>query len=224
MSDRLLALKKLVFPGGLRPRRVLFGAGRGLVVLADPASGTQRLLGLAEAEIAHQFVRYAKRCATACDVGASDGWYCLLAHKHNRSIRLIGIEPDPQLKSRAQENFVRNGITDTAKAKWIARLCGPQGVALDDELAGVPEPILIKIDIEGGELEALQSGARTLASKACYLVVETHSTALEIHCKEFLQKRGYQVRIIPQAWFRALVPERRPLAHNQWLVAQRGSS
>lgn len=179
---------------------------------------------MAEAEIARHIVRFAKRCSAVCDVGASDGWYCLLAHKHNPKIKIVAMEPDSHLAARAQSNFAHNGIIGTGQTTWIANFCGTKNVSLDEALADISGPILIKIDIEGAELDALQSGIKTLTQEVCYLVVETHSSALETQCKNFLENVGYNVRIIRKGWYRVLCPERRPLRHNQWLLAVRADS
>jgi FkbM family methyltransferase len=48
-------------------------------------------------------------------------------------------------------------------------------ISLDNLLIEAHEPIFIKMDIDGGEVEALQSGTEVLKSKSCLLVVETHS-------------------------------------------------
>lgn len=214
------ALKTFLFPGGAKPRRVWFGAGQGLTVAVDPAIQSQRLLGLAELEISREFVEFARRCRTFCDVGASDGWYCMVARKHNSRVDLVGIEPDADLGRKAANHFSLNGIPNT-DVTWLAAYCGGRGTRLDDVLAEREAPVFIKIDIEGAELDALESGQETLSKKECFLLVETHSDDMEDRCSALLERIGYAVRIIPQAGYRRYVPERRPLAHNQWLVASR---
>lgn len=211
-------LKRLFLPGGPAPRRVWFGPGRGLTILDDPATGTQLLLGLYEAEIARPFVRFARNSRTFCDVGAAEGWYGLLAHKQNPGIAVVALEPQAHLAARARENFERNGLQG---GRWIEARCGTADRTLDEVLKDAATPILVKIDIEGAELDALESGRHVLAAKPCYVIVETHTASLERQCEQWLTERGYATRIVPQAWFRALIPEHRPLAHNRWLVAWR---
>ena len=217
-------VKSLLFPGGVRPRKILFGAGRGITVMSTPSDQSQRLLGLAELEIARHFVAFAKASNSFCDVGASDGWYCLLARKHNPGIRVVAMEPEDGLTALARKNFHLNGLVEDDSLRWIKNFCGTNATTLDQVLSEFPEPIFVKMDIEGAEMDALESGARVLSAKNCVLIVETHSLELEVRCKEWLETRGYRVRIIPQGFYRAILPEQRPVAHNQWLSAARERS
>lgn len=215
-------LKNLFFPGGNKPRRVLFGNGRGIVLELDPARNLQRLLGLAELEIAGDFARLAAKAATFCDVGASDGWYVMLARKIKPSLNVVAYEPDGPSTQAAYRNLAGNGVRTDAQFRWLSERCGTRArdIGLDAALKGAAEPIFLKIDIEGGELDALVSGNEVLSSKSCSLIVETHRDDLEADCARWLEQRGYRVRIVRPASFRALIPEFRPLPHNQWLIAE----
>lgn len=213
-------IKSLLFSKGVKPRAVLFGAGRGLMILVDPAVQSQRLLGLAEREVSGHFVEFAKRCGTFCDVGASDGWYCLLAGKYNPGAAIVAFEPDRELGVVATEHFRLNAMAER-RIEWRTAFCGTRKIPLDEALGAAAEPIFIKMDIEGAELDALRSGAETIARKNCLLLVETHGLELERQCLHWLQDLGYTVRVIPKAGYRRFVAERRPLAHNQWFVAWR---
>lgn len=212
------SLKTLVFGEGMRPRKVFLGAGRGLRVMVDPAVQSQRLLGLAEVEVSGVFTRFARGARTFCDVGASDGWYCLLAKKHNPGIGVIAFEPEAPLGALAREHFALNRIA-AGEVAWREEFCGTEGAGLDEALRGLERPIFIKMDIEGGELDALRSGLATIRERQCFLLVETHSTLMEEECKKLLEAAGYAVRIIPKGWYRRWIPETRPLAHNHWMVA-----
>jgi FkbM family methyltransferase len=69
---------------------------------------------------------------------------------------------------------------------------------LDDwiEHAGVRPPDLIKIDIEGGELDALRGAERTLATARPLLLMELHNAGLAAECGNFLGLAGYRIEII----------------------------
>jgi len=94
-------------------------------------------------------------------------------------------------------------------------------MSLDNLLREAQEPIFIKMDIDGGEVEALQSGTELLKSKSCLLVVETHSKQLEKDCISYLSNLGYQCKIIPNSWWRFFVPEDRLVEQNRWFLAQK---
>jgi Methyltransferase FkbM domain len=60
---------------------------------------------------------------------------------------------------------------------------------------------LIKIDVDGFELDVLQSGKSLFSAGKVDLLVETHSFELEKSCIEWLQVRGYNCKIIKNAWW-----------------------
>lgn len=212
------AIKAVFFPS-TQPRKILFGAGRGIILSADPKHNAQRYLGLAELEIAREFVQFAKQSKSFCDIGASDGWYCLVARKHNPGVHVVAVEPQPWPDT--QMNLRLNHLHEGNSFRWIEECCGSRGRRLDDVLAGLPQPIFLKIDIDGGELDALSSGLGTLSAKKCLLIVETHSQELERECIELLKGIGYRVKVIPTGWYRTLIREQRPIPHNRWFSAVR---
>jgi FkbM family methyltransferase len=57
-----------------------------------------------------------------------------------------------------------------------------------------PAPDLIKIDVEGAELEVLEGAAETLKKHHPRLFVEAHTAALAEHCTDRLTLLGYRVR------------------------------
>ena len=51
-------------------------------------------------------------------------------------------------------------------------------------------------------------------------IIETHTPKLERDCLAILQAAGYQTRVVPNAWWRVILPEMR-IGHNRWFVATR---
>jgi hypothetical protein len=77
-------------------------------------------------------------------------------------------------------------------------------------------PDFIKIDIEGGEVDALHSAERILRERHPSLLVEVHSEELERQAGAMLVGLGYRPLVVSQ---RRFLPDRRPTEHNRWLVA-----
>jgi hypothetical protein len=76
-------------------------------------------------------------------------------------------------------------------------------------------PGFVKIDIEGGEAEALK-GADLVLSRMPSFLIEVHSAELERECDGMLRAWGYKPIVVSQrSWLR----DYRPLDHNRWLVA-----
>jgi hypothetical protein len=213
-------IKRLLF--GTRPRvfKILFGIGRGLRLYLDPNENAQRILGMAEAEVAASFRRGVRQCAKYIELGASDGYYCAVARRENSAAPMIAFEPQKRFESIARENFERNGLS-TENYDWRVDLGGTTENPLSEALDG-DGPFFIKIDIDGGELEALRSTDGILERFKGTLLVEVHSPQLKSQCLEFLTKHGFLCSCISQAWWRRIVPEERPLQLNEWIVAEKG--
>jgi hypothetical protein len=89
-----------------------------------------------------------------------------------------------------------------------------------DSVAGpLSFPAVIKIDVDGAEAAVLRGAPRLLSRKDVTWVVETHSKMLEEECRGIFQAAGLRSRIVRNAWWRAIVPENRPVPHNRWLIA-----
>jgi hypothetical protein len=192
----------------------------------DTASKSMRLLGLDEAEIAGPIRHMARAARSAIDAGASDGWYTLyFATRPNIEI-VHAYEPDPACHTTFQANLELNQSRLHSKVRLHPEPFGNQdpvaGATFDRDLSTLPEPILIKADVEGAELDLLRAARETLCRHRVLLVVETHSADIESECLRLLGACGYRCRIISQAWYRRCIPESRPLPHNRWIVAERG--
>jgi hypothetical protein len=90
-------------------------------------------------------------------------------------------------------------------------------VSLTADLQG---PVFILVDIDGGEFELLNSCGNGFDFRNCTWLIETHSRELEMNCARFLNEKNYKVTIIKNAWWRSVIPEKRPLEHNRWLYAE----
>ena len=98
---------------------------------------------------------------------------------------------------------------------------GDQRVTLDSIVAQrlVLTPDFVKIDVDGAELSVLSGMDHTLRTAPPVMLIEVHGADLEQDCMSFLSSRGYQVRLVKNAWWRVLYPEHRPIALNRWLLA-----
>ena len=59
---------------------------------------------------------------------------------------------------------------------------------------GLPQPNLMKIDVEGAEVDVLDGARRTLAECRPLVLIEAHSEHLAGLCTQRLQASGYQIR------------------------------
>jgi precorrin-6B methylase 2 len=216
------AIKRWVF-GESRARLITVGLLRGLRFVVDPHEKTQRILGLDEKEIAPALRKATEGARTAVDVGAHDGWYATFFASRPNIAHVIACDRNQVVVDRLVENVNLNGFAGKVTVHVVA--VGGSNAAgfrsLDDLLMKEAPPFVIKIDVDGGELDVLTSGMTVLREQDCSLIVETHSLELERACMACLQQLGYETTVIPNGWYRRLVPELRLVAHNRWFIAGR---
>jgi hypothetical protein len=178
-------------------------------------------LGVFELELARWFRTFCPRGAGAFDVGAREGYHTLLMARLSAGGRVLALEADPEEHRRLLRNIAANpSLTPVPEARLARVTAGArqEDVTLDDVAFGLDGfvPDVVKLDVEGWELQALEGAARLLAETRPHLIVETHSQALERDCVELLRNHGYAPVIVhPRAWLAEV-----RAGHNRWLVAE----
>ncbi len=196
-------------------------------------------LGVHELAVTEAIYRLARAGETAIDLGANLGYHTsLLAHRVGGEGSVHAFEPHPALYERLCRNVghlpgVRVYQCAVSDYEGDAFLDQPDDFALNmgrSSLAdrGIPitvntldatipdEPIgLMKIDIEGHELAALNGGARTLA-RTRHVIFEEQDP-LPTPVSEKLESAGFHVFFIAETWCgpRLVAPERLRL-EAQW--------
>lgn len=227
MPGRLVSrIKNELVAPGRRPRTVLSGAFKGLHLELDLQHESQVYLGLYERELHAWLRRMANGIATAIDVGAGSGLYALYFLARTSARRVHAFEPDPGARQLLCANVRLNSVDARlhTSSKSIGAGGDTQTTALDVFFEEVELPALVKVDVEGHEAEVLRGASRLLQRGGVRWIVETHSQTLELECQRMLQDHGLSVCVVPQAWWRAALPEERPISHNRWLVASNGGS
>lgn len=217
-------LKPLLFRDEVAPRSVRFGIGRGLVLLLNRRHELQKELGLWEIETQPIYRRWVNPGSTVFDVGAAEGDSALLLARLAAPAPVVAFEPDPALRARLPQNAALNpGLPRPLVLPWFAgaRDVGERTVTLDAVVSrgAAPPPQFVKIDVDGAELDVLTGMRKLLAVQRPVVFVEVHGMDREQECAAFLSAQGYDVRIVKNAWWRALYPEHRPVGHNRWLLA-----
>lgn len=205
-----------------RPPTIPLGLYKGLRLDINMRNQSQLFVGLWERET-HNIIRQALHQAEwYVDIGAGIGELVLLFSRSQHLRTMIAIEPSRANVQAMLANFALNGL-DRDRVEVIEKLAGTNVaddyVSLDTLDVNRKAPGFLKIDVDGAELDVLRSGARLLTEGNIELLLETHSLELERDCTRFLTELGYTCRIVNSAWWRHLIPEQRPIAHNRWLVA-----
>jgi hypothetical protein len=216
-------LKNLLVSSERKPRRILAGPFKDIVMGLSLRSQTQIYLGLFEKEIHPWLNRLSQGIATAIDIGAAHGEYTLYFLQKTRATKVLAFEPDASLLSCLNENLALNGIDQLERLEISTKFVGISNteheIRLDSLAPSLHGPCFIKMDVDGAE-EKVLNGANTInALTDVRWLIETHSSQLELLCERILTAAGFQIRIIPNARWRVLVPEQRPIEHNRWLAA-----
>jgi hypothetical protein len=222
----LSSIKSKLVPDECRVRFILFGLFKGLQFEINLRSQTQIYLGLWERETYSAIRRAAQSAEWFVDVGAGKGELCVFFATLQGIRRIIAIEPNEAETMTLRANLNYNGI-DLRRVEVLRKFVGTKKDARHVELdqLDVSREVggLIKIDVDGLELDVLQTGKSLFSEGKVDLLVETHSFELEKSCIEWLQVRGYNCKIIKNARWRSIIPEQRPIAHNRWFFATRGA-
>lgn len=211
-------VKRILLPTSLKASRLPIGIGRGIAMEIDFQHQLKTYFGLYEVELNSHLRRLCRGAVTCFDVGASVGYDTLVMAKLSGG-NVVAFDFDdavmirfksnlalnPDLRDRIQ--LIRQRVNDGASG----------GRSLDSFIdEGLTIPDLIKIDVEGSELDVLAGARRTLAKRGPGLLVEVHAVDLEEACMAMLVEIGYRPLVVER---RKWLAEQRPIPHNRWLVA-----
>lgn len=175
-------------------------------------------LGIYETEFQHLLQTLVKPDMVAYDVGANAGFFTLaLSRLVGAGGKVLAFEPQPgnaaKIVRHLQLNSVTNAVLvqaavgrhaglcafDIGKDDYQGRITGAESVlqvpviGLDELLAtGTPVPDLIKMDIEGGEFEALNGALNLLRTHRPVLLLSVHGPEQDEKCRELLRRVGYR--------------------------------
>lgn len=190
---------------------------KGALLQVDIRKQREMVAGSYEAAVQEALARHLEKGQVAYDVGAHVGFFTLLmARLVGEGGWVVALEPDPFMGPALENNLRLNGVTNVSVVKAAAganagkrrfspgRGAGIGHLAEDGELAvegttiddlgvrfGVPD--LIKVDVEGGELEVLQGASDTLSRCKPVLLVELHGPENEAAASDLLAALGYKI-------------------------------
>jgi FkbM family methyltransferase len=213
-----------VLQGPLRGARWIVGAGI-----------NRCWLGFYEAPKQLLFARLVRRGAIVYDIGANAGFYTLLAARLvGGTGKVVAFEPVPEnlrfLRRHIELNHIDNAVLIAAavnnnpgKMRFDRGENLSSGhlsdsgalmvstMRLDDvvENREVPPPDLMKIDVEGAELEVLLGAQKLLLNRQPIIFLATHGAELHRKCLNMLSDLGYGFASI----------DRRPVEETDELIA-----
>jgi len=203
------------------------GLYKGIKMEIDFSNQLQLYLGLWEAETHPWLKKFSEGIKTAIDIGAACGEQTAYFIKKTGAKNVYAFEPSIELCEQIRKIILLNNCDKKKRIvinqKFIMSKDSGSEVTLDSLLNQIILPCFVKIDIDGGELNALLGARRLLDLPSIRWLIETHSYQLERDCIKILSEHGYMTKIIHNAWWRIFIPEQRPSKMNRWLVAYKAN-
>ena len=215
-------IKSVLVSDETKAIRIKAGHAKGIVMLLNRRHALQIEFGLYESELQPVYSRHINSDSIVYDVGAASGDTTLMFAKLASRGVVYAFEPNKESVENLRKNMQLNpGIE--RRVNIFESFVGNNGdcVSLDHlvELGQIQMPTFVKIDVDGFEIEVLESATNILKNQGIVVLVETHSIKLEEESLLLLESLGYTTTIIPNARWRKFYPEYRPIEHNRWLVA-----
>ena len=195
-------------------------------ILHGPARGMKWILASTEPnywfrsyeeEKINRLLTFLKPQTVFYDVGANVGYYSLIAARRCKTV--YAFEPLPENFCYLRRHVQINGLTNcnlieaaANNAPGMAHFCKGAtccegalkesgqvlvaAIQIDAFVKTAQVPHVLKIDVEGGELNVLHGAKHTLTTYRPVIFLATHSDELDRQCRDFLMECGYTVECL----------------------------
>lgn len=173
------------------------------------------LKGSYEIERTKMFLKVVKNRDVVYDIGAHMGFYTLIASRIvGSSGRVIAFEPCPYNLRILRRHLEINGISNvdiipaavserSGRSKFAfgtgtgtGRLANDGEIEVEvisiDELKGLPQPNVIKIDVEGEEVKVIKGAIKTIQNSYPIIFLAAHNKTLLQDADKLLIPLGYR--------------------------------
>jgi GT2 family glycosyltransferase len=211
------------------PLMILAGPFRGARLFLDPACSKRKVFGIYEHVLNSWWRRELPNTEVVWDVGAADGYFtfgCAHEIKRHKGIgHIVAFEPDENSKATLERVAgwpEYNGIEFEFMSQFVGASTNGSATTLDEALRDRPTLVgkrsLIKVDVEGDEIDVLK-GASLLLSEPHQWVVEIHGEHLLSGVIELFKANGRSVDIINPEPHWLLGPECRQIK-TRWVTTR----
>lgn len=220
MRQTLRMIRDAVTPRGAAPRSLRFGLAAGSRAVIDFKLDTSFYFGLYERELNPHYRRLVRGGVRCFDVGGYRGWSALEMSRLGAA-SVVVFESNPANVAAIRASAALNPYDIRVVQGLVGNRPDPGWMSLDAAAKEHGAPDFIKMDIEGGEAEALEGAGGILSQRGPAMIIETHGEAVENRCLEILASHGYKPAIVGQRG--GVVRETRGQEDNRWIVCeQRG--
>jgi FkbM family methyltransferase len=220
-------IRNVLFRRGRRPYTLRGGALKGYRFMLDLHADTQVWRGIYEKDLQAWLQKCVKPGAVCLDIGGAEGFFTLqMAALAGANGRVITFEPSDR-GVQISQNLKLNEDRGLAKVEILRAYAGraeapvePNGpvptIGVDHWLAehGVGKIDVVKIDVDGGEIDVVQGMSQTLQKYHPHLTIEIHSPELLVGVMALIEPMGYKMkRVEPPPH------EHRPIPFNPTLYS-----
>jgi hypothetical protein len=203
---------------------ILLGPFRGAHLHMNPRHSLRKVFGLYEHELNGWLKIVLPRVTRVLDIGANDGYFtfgCAAAfERNNKKASILAFEPQQQHVDKLTAT-IRDRATSSVDIKVHAVEVGSRTTATClclNDIASNGEVSLVKIDVEGAEIEVLEGGSTWLNGNTFFLI-EVHRFEYLASIKDRFERHGILLDQVDQKPLPLLGRETRDTA-NWWLVSR----
>jgi predicted RNA methylase len=215
---------KSLLPNRPMPMRIWRGPFRGARIVMNPRASLRKIFGLYEHELNPWLDQALQRVTRVLDVGANDGYFtfgCAAAFRRlGKSGEIIGFEPQATHVQKLRDSLAAQGHTDIRLEiiqSMVGRTVGDGLTTLDALPVMERRNTLVKIDVEGAELDVV-AGAGAWLNPSNLFVIEVHEAKYLEMLKKTFAASGHKLVQINQRALPVLGMETRDV-NNWWLVS-----
>ncbi|MEM7600659.1 MAG: FkbM family methyltransferase [Verrucomicrobiota bacterium] len=189
----------------MRRLRILSGPFRGTPIVVDWRGGKRKWLGIYEREVSFWWSERVASTDLFYDVGASDGYFtCGVAYHMRCNSRVYAF--DPGLASTGLVRAISHKAFSQVKFTLLDRSIGNTNSKTTDTLDSFYEDpadnAIVKVDVEGAELDVLAGATRFLENDRIHWNVEIHGQHRLDLVENVFKSYGKEFRVIyPQPHF-----------------------
>jgi hypothetical protein len=222
-------LPKLLLPNRSLPLPILSGPFRGARINLNPRCSLRKVLGIYEHELNSWLESVFPRVNTVLDVGANDGYFTFGSaaafRRLGKSAEIIAFEPLKEhfedLQSSLTKHpqcqiniFLHNCLVGAEVKSGMTTL---DAISHQRDNLNIQKSALIKIDVEGAELEVIEGASLWLNPTNYFLIEVHHESFLEILTQKF-SAQGIRLKQVNQQPLPLIGREMRSEL-NWWLVS-----
>jgi hypothetical protein len=219
---------KFFFPDRPVPMRIWLGPFRGARIVMNPRHSLRKVFGLYEHELNPWLSQALRRVTRVLDVGANDGYFtfgCAAAfRRQGKGGEIISFEPEEHLVEALRRSVAEqepSGLRIEIVPALVGREVRPGMTTLDALAVADRTNTLVKIDVEGAEVDVIE-GAKSWLAPSNLFVIEVHEERFLARLRGLFAEHGHPLVQVNQRPHRLLGREARG-EQNWWLVSDLGA-